>query len=184
MQARSLRLFLGVLVLRERLGSQNSSMSLGLKWDGFWGQLDAVTCERSTKWLGCAFIECRPFPYLQETQETSPRDCKVGVISQSPNWFSYLLSSGSEGIPRTERQLYLWSYPGTLVQASHLMQPCKNLINEVIHIPTLPDERAEMGRCWPQSYATSDSKAPGPDPQMAFCQRCVVGFLRDQVTFL
>lgn len=37
-RARSLRLFPGALLLRERLGSHNSSISLGPKWDGLWGQ--------------------------------------------------------------------------------------------------------------------------------------------------
>lgn len=37
-QARSLRLFLGALLLRQRLGSHNSSISLGPRWDGLWGQ--------------------------------------------------------------------------------------------------------------------------------------------------
>ena len=74
----------------------------------------------------------------------SPSNEYSGLISFRIDWFDLF---AVQGTLKSLIQHHNSCTPDHIVQASHLMQTWKNLINEVIHIPALPDKTAEMGRC-------------------------------------
>lgn len=166
----------------ERLASYNSSppgppVSLRTLWDGLRGQDSALSWGRFTKWPGCVLVEGRSFPSLNtrrvpkgfQGRSDLPKVLNDSLQCRMGRDINYGMTATHQ---TTSRDLSL----------CHLTQSWKNLVNEGIQIPVLPDVAAEMGRCLSQSDATSDSKGLDSDPRLAFCQQSIACFFWDQIT--
>lgn len=114
MQAEGLRLFSGELIARGLDPTVTACRRDQSEMDGG-GQVSALSCERFTKWPGCALTERRWFlPYLN-TRSISNR--LQGWFHVSQSWMLPWYA-GLEGIPLTECQPYISPHPGTLAWAT------------------------------------------------------------------
>ena len=98
----------------ERLGSYNSSLSSRPKWDGLWGAGFCLELWEVHKVTEMCSHRRQIIPYMN-TRSISKR--LQGWFDLSQSWMTPWYA-GSEGIPITECQPYIWPHPGTLAWAT------------------------------------------------------------------